>query len=95
MSLVAVCAIGLAAIGGILIRHPKYEDGLLGRIALAGIILAGVVAALAELFSKVRYDAPPELEMLLVCMLIFMIRHLYRFWRYTKSGSYKWTPVEH
>lgn len=84
MSAIALCAAVLLVIAVILVRHKKYDDGLIGRIALAGVILSCLMVLLVELISVQRYSAPPELVMLLASICVFMLRHLWRFMQFSR-----------
>ena len=91
MTIIALCALLQAVIAAVLIVHEDYEDGLVGRIALGGVILAGVVVVLSEIHDA-RYTAPPELVLLLVSNSLFMSRHLFRFLRWNRNGAHSWKP---
>lgn len=90
-------------IAGFLAWCEKYEDGLTGRIALGGIAAACVIILIGHFRGVVNYDyIPPEMTLLLACIAWFLIRHAYRFARYTFHGKYGWTrsdgsapPQEH
>lgn len=92
MSVMAVCAFLLAAMAGVLIAHKEYEDGLIGRIALAGIILGSVIVMLMEFATGSSYEGyvPPEVLVLVVSVVAFMARHLYRFMRFRATGKFSW-----
>lgn len=90
MSLVAVL-MGLQGIIALaLIVSCKYEDGLIGRIALAGIVLAGVVVVISEVHGNMIYRVSPQILLLLASQALFMARHLYRFVRYVTDGKFGW-----
>lgn len=89
MSLVASCALLIGVIAAILIAHCRYEDGLIGRIALGGVVLAAVMICVSEI-DGAYYDAPDEMLLLLAGVTAFMVRHLYRFLRYTHTGAGAW-----
>ena len=80
----------LTVSAGILVWHDQYEDGLIGRIALGGVCIAGLVVTLAEVFDSVRYTAPLEFKIMAVSIALFMLRHVYRFLRYVRTGQGAW-----
>lgn len=87
--LIPIILIGLLAM--FLVLHEQYEDGLVGRIALGGIVLAVVITILSEFGDWARYHFSPEMSLLLWCLCAFFARHCYRFWRYSTSGKFKWS----
>ena len=90
MSIIGICALVLSVTAGILVWHEQYEDGLLGRVALGGVFIAGLVVTLVEMFTSASYTGPLELKIMAVSVALFMLRHVYRFLRYVKTGQGAW-----
>lgn len=93
MSAVGIMAGLISLISMVLIVHKNYEDGLIGRIALSGLVLSGVVIIAAELADGAKYEAPLEIILLLACVVIFLARHLYRFIVWSRTGSGDWRKL--
>jgi len=75
----------------IMIVHPKYEDGFIGRLALGGLVIGALVVILSELVSGQQYtQVPVEFNLMAVSLALFMLRHLYRFLSWAHSGKYAW-----
>lgn len=81
--LIAACALFLAL-------HDGYEDGLCGRIALGGIVLAATMVTLTYAGGWARYSFSSEIVLLLWSVATFIVRHVYRFWRYSTIGKFQW-----
>lgn len=92
MSLIGVCAAILTVIAIVLMRHDGYEDGFIGRVALSGIIIAGIVVVLAEVIEGQQYVASIELDIMVVSVTLFMLRHVYRFLKFARTGKHAWKP---
>lgn len=88
--IVMPAAMIVLAICVILVLHPDYEDGLVGRIALA---LLGV-GALARLLAMFSADRPllfsPIALLIWAGLALFFARHFYRFMRRRKRGTGDW-----
>lgn len=76
-------------ISSALIVWPSYEDGLVGKVAL--IVLAFASAAvlldydLQHSYLPMKTTAATHLG-----FAAFMVRHFYRFVRYTMGGKFSW-----
>jgi hypothetical protein len=86
--LIPIILIGVMAL--FLVLHEQYEDGFIGRIALGGIVLAVVIVLLTHTGGWASYAFAPELTLLLWAICVFIARHVYRFWRYSKHGLFQW-----
>lgn len=71
-----------------LVFNRKYEDGIVGRGALAGLALAATVYLLG-IISGVHLMTGPE-ELMLWSVAVFLLRHAYRFHRYMTTGRGAW-----
>lgn len=75
---VALCALSVSVICTMLILHPQYNDGILGRIALSLIAIAGYARAMT-IISGTSMSISNVGAMLWVGLSIFMIRHYMNF----------------
>ena len=91
--LVFTAATAVLTISLILVFHPEYEDGLLGRFALCRICIAAF--ALGSNFIDAEFAAqfnkPGIMLWLGIC--IFLCRHFYRFMRWRYRGDFAWRPA--
>lgn len=87
MSLIGLMAAALGVIAAILIMHPRYEDGLVGRVALASVVFGCLIVVMIEVATESHYTAPAELVVLLAGQCAFMSRHLYRFIAWTRRRA--------
>ena len=81
--LISACAVYL-------VLHEKYEDGLIGRIALAGIVLAATMVTITYFGGYAQYSFSSEMVLLLWSVCAFLMRHVYRFWRFSTGGKFSW-----
>lgn len=82
---IPVLLIGLVAI--ILVVHKQYDDGLVGRLALSAIILGSFVIVLQDIIEDIAIEVSNEILLLVWPFAVFMIRHLYRFLRFTHGDD--------
>ena len=80
----------IAVLAVYLVVHERYEDGVVGRIALGGLALSGMIVLIAELGGFAVYRYTPEVTLFLWAACGFFCRHVYRFIMYTRLGRYKW-----
>jgi hypothetical protein len=85
---VAIVILGVSAL---LIWHRDYEDGFVGRFALGVMSMGALVLLIRAATSEARI--PPEVELLLLGVALFMARHAYRFLRYRATGTHSWRPA--
>lgn len=85
-----VSAAIVSAICLYLVWDRRYEDGIVGRFALAGLALNGVVFAWDALVSGASYELLPTTALSFDFLAIFMIRHAWRFRRWSRSGVGDW-----
>jgi len=83
-------ALVVMCVAVVLVLHPHYEDGLLGRLALAGLALAGLGRAGTILESGYEIDLSWVAALLWWSLTLFMVRHLYRFLRWRRCGGNEW-----
>lgn len=80
----------------ILMLHPEYEDGLIGRLGLGFIALAAMArflgAADALIHGEVLRLSPLAMT-LWIGMTLFLGRHMYRFMLYKRSGRFNWRAM--
>ena len=89
MSIDVICAVILLACSLILISHCKYEEGLIGRLALLLLAITEVVV-IAEAWHDAEYVLAPTTILRHVAVTLFLTRHTYRFLAYYYCGRYKW-----
>ena len=89
----ALLCFSVAAISAFLVFHCKYEDGLVGRIALA-ILFFGNAIVFGEWFNGVEYSVNPTTLTIQLGISLFLIRHVYRFLKWSKSGDNDWRGHE-
>jgi ABC-type transport system involved in cytochrome c biogenesis permease component len=93
MTLIFLGALITGVITFILIFHQDYEDGLIGRAALAGISVAALttVARIAfSWFEETAFYASGTRVMLWCSLALFFARHLYRFQTWRHEGERHW-----
>ena len=71
----------------------KYDDGIVGHIALAGMALSSA-APLYEAYEGADYDFVPTTALMYAAVALFMARHAYRFNRWSKTGKGEWRDDE-
>lgn len=69
----------LVAIPFWFICHKVYKDGVVGRIALAGIVFNASIILMLTFIDGWTYDLPYEVTMLIACFAVFTCWHLARF----------------
>jgi len=93
MSLYVMCSLVICCVSTFLVLHPKYEDGLIGRLALLCLSVSCAVV-LGEWFDGVEYQVNPTTLGVQLGLAVFLLRHVYRFSRWVKHGSYDWRKDE-
>ena len=93
MSLYVICSLIICCVSTFLVVHPKYEDGLIGRIALLCLSVSGAVVV-GEWADGVVYEVNPTSLGVQVGLAIFLLRHVYRFSKWVKHGSFDWRKNE-
>jgi hypothetical protein len=83
-ALSVVSAFAVCAISGYLVWTDKYEDGVLGRIALGLMSMSMFVVLLRELNGE-GLEVDPVALTLRVGMALFLARHTWRFVIWRKS----------
>ena len=79
---IAICF----AASGFMVFWCDDDDGIIGKIGL-GMISMGCVAILIELTEGVTARFTP-IRILIVCgMAIFLVRHLWRTWKFSRRGK--------
>lgn len=80
-----VCIIAI-----ILILHKDYEDGFIGRLALALIVVASIGRALKIVEGDFHTNTSLVALLLWSGFSIFLVRHFWRFQHWRRKGSHKW-----
>lgn len=78
---VALCALAVSVVCTLLVLHPQYNDGFIGRFGLTLIAIAGFARA-ATIISGTSHDVSNVGALLWVGLSIFMLRHLSNFYRH-------------
>jgi hypothetical protein len=91
----SMSAMGLMAT--FLVLDKKYEDGLVGRFALVGMIMMSLIASLLALEHVISDGALEDvvnpkalLVVFMISMTVFMGRHVYRYIMYRCFGEGDW-----
>lgn len=82
MVLIALLVIG--CVSAFLAWHEQYEDGLFGRMWLAGMVASTAIILIGEVTDAAHYDFSLETGFLFICIALFMLRHLLSFLRHIK-----------
>ena len=72
-----------------LIWHCKYEDGIIGRLALS-VIAVGSAVSLMQTLNGEGYIYNPTSVTMQAGVALFMLRHTYRFLLWTRTGKGEW-----
>lgn len=89
--LLGVCAVVACTV--MLIFHRDYEDGLIGRLALA-LICIGALTRMAKLLDEVPDVVSPIQVVTWTGLGLFFIRHSWRFMRNVAVGKRAASSVE-
>lgn len=88
-----MCSLVICCVTTVLMVHPKYEDGVVGKLSL--LCIAGSCAVVVgEWFDGVVYEVNPTTLGVQVGLSIFFLRHIYRFSKWVKHGSFDWRKNE-
>lgn len=94
MTFATVLAAHLVAVtAAFLIFHEKYEDGLVGRIALV-FLLGASLAFVVDGWSGELGDVLPATALGAVSFALFLLRHAYRFTKWANDGKHDWKRGE-
>lgn len=86
----ALSCLMIAIISIFLATHCKYEDGLVGRIALAGMAIGGLVVFSEWAWDGRTYEVNGATLLITMSCAAFMTRHAYRFIRWRRTGVNDW-----
>ena len=93
MSLYVICSVLIGLMALLLVSHCKYEDGVLGRIGLVIVFIACLVIVW-ESINGVEYEVNPTTLTMQFGFCAFLIRHVYRFLKWSKTGANDWRKNE-
>ena len=78
-----------------LVLHCKYEDGLIGRIALAALAILEGLIVWEWWVDNVIPQVLPASYWKEIAITLFFLRHVYRFMRWRLYGEHDWRePVK-
>lgn len=89
MILYVLCAFVVAVCSILLVADCQYEDGVIGRLALATLAIAELIVIGEWLNKEPTYPAPTTLAIQLG-VAFFMLRHVYRFMRWRFNNHFDW-----
>lgn len=93
--LVEILLLVLGLNAAFLTWHCQYEDGLLGRVALASIVLGVVIVLVGQWTEHVTYEFSLETLLILGGFTVFLARHTWRWnWR-RRIGPGAWRGNKH
>ena len=93
MNLYVMSCLIVCLISTFLVIHPKYEDGLVGRVSLLCISIGSLIVV-GEFADGVEYEVNPTTLTVQVGLAVFLLRHVYRFNKWVKHGSFDWRNHE-
>ena len=94
MNLYVICSLIICLISTFLVVHPKYEDGLVGRVALLCLSFSCAVV-LGEFVDGVEYEVNPTTLSIQLGLSVFLLRHVYRFNKWANGNtSFDWRKNE-
>ena len=93
MSLYLVCTVLIGLMALLLVSHCKYEDGVVGRIGLVIVFIACLVIVW-ESINGVEYEVNPTTLTIQFGFCAFLIRHVYRFLKWSRTGANDWRKNE-
>jgi len=76
-----------------LVFHKKYEDGLVGRVALL-LLAASALVFLHDGYEAQLVSVLPATALGAAAFAVFLARHTWRFWRWERSGAHAWTSTQ-
>lgn len=68
----------------------RYEDGIVGNLALGIVGVVCVLQLLDAAHGELKLP-PPDVYVLLIALAVFMVRHAYRFAMFHWYGSFGWS----
>lgn len=87
------CAVAVMCCATFLIFHCRYEDGLIGRAALVILAFAEFVVIYEWLTVGDHYTVLPTTYAVQLGITLFLMRHVYRFWRWQRRGDFDWRGI--
>lgn len=85
--------VAILAASCFLMWAENYEDGIVGHAGLACMAMAAFVV-LYSAWHGTQYEFQPSSMVLFVGIAIFMLRHTYRFIRFSCGGKFAWKRKE-
>ena len=85
-----LCAATVGVICLVLVLNKDYEDGLIGRVALASLALAAYVRCSVIVDRDFIATFSPIATLTWPALALFFGRHIYRFYRWRDCGEHEW-----
>lgn len=82
------------AVSLVLVFHSDYEDGLVGRLGLALIAFAAYSGFMRILDREFQAYVSPVWLLLWAGLALFLLRHLWRFLRWHRTGEGDWRGTD-
>lgn len=83
----------IAGVSTILVFWKKYDDGIVGRAALAVAAIGCGLGILDAMYNTHTIHYSPITAMVLTGVAVFVLRHLYRFTRFYCGGEFSWSKL--
>jgi len=83
--IILVSSVTILLVSLYLATCQKYQDGVIGHLALAGMSIASAVP-IYEAGSGMLYEFVPTTTLLYAAVALFLARHAYRFRQHAKRG---------
>ena len=83
--IILVSSVTILLVSLYLATCQKYQDGVIGHLALAGMSIASAVP-IYEAGSGMLYEFVPTTALLYAAVALFLARHAYRFRQQAKRG---------
>lgn len=90
MMVYPLIALAIMCCAWFLVFHCEYEDGVIGRVALAGLAVTEMLIVMEWLIED---SVPEPLATTFYVQLffaLFLMRHVYRFLRWRTRGDHEW-----
>lgn len=94
MAATLIALVVLAVIPLYLIFASEYQEGLIGMLALACMSIAAIGKLMLYLAYGATLIAAGTGELMLWAVAVFMARHAYRYWLWSRAGRCGWDEAK-